>query len=47
VLHRAVRLLRASDLTDAYEDAWDEWASSNDAALWESTAADGGADATR
>jgi Arc/MetJ-type ribon-helix-helix transcriptional regulator len=47
VLHRAVRLLRASELTDAYEDAWDEWASSNDAALWESTAADGVADAPR
>jgi Arc/MetJ-type ribon-helix-helix transcriptional regulator len=47
VLHRAVRLLRASELTDAYEDAWDEWAASDDAALWESTATDGVADATR
>jgi Arc/MetJ-type ribon-helix-helix transcriptional regulator len=47
VLHRAVRLLRATELTGAYEDAWDAWASSDDAALWESTTADGVADATR
>jgi Arc/MetJ-type ribon-helix-helix transcriptional regulator len=47
VLHRAVRLLRVSELTDAYEGAWEEWASSSDAALWESSAADGVADAAR
>ena len=47
VLHRAVRLLRASELTDAYEGAWEEWNLSSDAALWESTAADGVADAAR
>ena len=47
VLHRAVRLLRATELTDSYEDAWTEWASSDDAALWESTAGDGIADASR
>ena len=47
VLQRAVRLLRASELTDAYEEAWDEWAPSDDRALWDSTAADGMADATR
>jgi Arc/MetJ-type ribon-helix-helix transcriptional regulator len=47
VLHRAVRLLRASDLTDAYEDAWQEWASSNDAELWARAAADGTVDAAR
>jgi Arc/MetJ-type ribon-helix-helix transcriptional regulator len=46
VLHRAVRLLRATELTGAYEDAWTEWASSDDTAGWESTTADG-ADATR
>jgi Arc/MetJ-type ribon-helix-helix transcriptional regulator len=45
VLHRAVRLLRASELTDAYEGAWDEWNASSDAELWESSAADGAADA--
>ena len=47
VLHRAVRLLRASELTDSYEEAWEEWDSSSDAALWASTAGDGVADATR
>lgn len=39
-LQIAVRLLRASELGDAYEQAWDEWASSDDAALWDSTAGD-------
>ena len=47
VLHRAVRLLRASDMTDAYEEAWEEWSSTSDAALWEPTAADGVVDETR
>ena len=47
VLQRAVRLLRARELTDAYEGAWEEWHSSGDAALWESTAGDGVADAAR
>ena len=40
-LHRAIRLLRASELADAYEQAWGEWAASDDAAAWESTIADG------
>lgn len=39
-LHTAVRLLRASELGAAYEQAWDEWAESEDAALWDSTAGD-------
>jgi Arc/MetJ-type ribon-helix-helix transcriptional regulator len=47
VLHRAVRLLRATALTDAYEEAWDDWTPSGDSALWEATAADGTGDATR
>jgi Arc/MetJ-type ribon-helix-helix transcriptional regulator len=41
VLHKAVRLLRASELGAAYEDAWAEWAGSDDAAVWESTSGDG------
>jgi Arc/MetJ-type ribon-helix-helix transcriptional regulator len=40
-LHRAVRLLRTAELAGTYEAAWDEWASQNDGALWESTAGDG------
>lgn len=48
VLHRAIRLLRATELAGAYEDAWDEWASSDDASLWATTAADGlASDASR
>jgi Arc/MetJ-type ribon-helix-helix transcriptional regulator len=41
VLHKAVGLLRASQLGNAYEDAWASWVSSGDAEAWESTVADG------
>ena len=41
VLHKAVRLLRASELSAAYEGAWQDWANSGDARAWESTSADG------
>jgi Arc/MetJ-type ribon-helix-helix transcriptional regulator len=41
VVRRAIRLLRASGLGAAYEIAWQEWDASDDADLWESTAADG------
>jgi Arc/MetJ-type ribon-helix-helix transcriptional regulator len=41
VLHKAVRLLRALELGDAYAEAWDEWAGSADAALWDRALADG------
>ena len=41
VIHRAVRLLRASDLGGAYEEAWEEWSSSGEAEAWELTTADG------
>ncbi len=40
-LHQAVGLLRATQLTGAYEDAWDEWEASGDAAAWEQTLTDG------
>jgi Arc/MetJ-type ribon-helix-helix transcriptional regulator len=40
-LHKAVGLLRATQLADAYEDAWASWASSDDAGVWDVTAADG------
>lgn len=46
VLQRAIRLLRANQLADEYEQAWSEWAASQDADLWESTSRDGtGSDA--
>ena len=40
-IQQAIRLLRASDLGDAYELAWQEWEVTGEAELWESTAADG------
>ena len=40
-VHRAVRLLKASDLGAAYEDAWDEWEDAGEPEAWEATAADG------
>ena len=41
VLHKAVRTLRVTELGGAYEDAWDSWESSGDAAAWEPTIDDG------
>jgi Arc/MetJ-type ribon-helix-helix transcriptional regulator len=41
VVHKAVRLLKASELGGAYEDAWIEWANSDDQELWDSTVSDG------
>src|ERR1022692_786818 len=41
VLHKAVGLLRATQLGHAYEEAWASWASSGDAEAWEAVAADG------
>lgn len=40
-LQKAVRLLRASELGAAYEDAWSDWADSEDAELWDTATADG------
>jgi|GraSoiStandDraft_43_1057313.scaffolds.fasta_scaffold313746_2 Arc/MetJ-type ribon-helix-helix transcriptional regulator len=41
VLHKAVRLLRASELGPAYEQAWGEWSAGGDAEAWEATTGDG------
>jgi hypothetical protein len=38
---RAVRLLRASELTDNYAAAFAEWAGSDDAGAWDATTGDG------
>ena len=46
VVHKAVRMLRASELCCAYEDAWTEWATSDDSAVWDATTAGGLADTT-
>jgi Arc/MetJ-type ribon-helix-helix transcriptional regulator len=40
-LHKAVGLLRAAQLADAYEDAWASWAASDDSGAWEAALADG------
>jgi Arc/MetJ-type ribon-helix-helix transcriptional regulator len=40
-VRKAVRLLRASELGAAYEDAWTEWAGSDDAELWDAATPDG------
>ncbi len=47
VVHRAVRLLRAADLGADYEDAWREWAASDEAETWDAAVADGLPDAAR
>ncbi len=39
-LHKAVRLLRASELGPAYEQAWEQW-SESEAATWEPAVDDG------
>ncbi len=41
VVHKAVRLLRASELGPSYEDAWREWPETSDSELWGATVADG------
>jgi Arc/MetJ-type ribon-helix-helix transcriptional regulator len=41
VVHRAVRLLRSTELGDAYADAWSEWSESAEAAGWDEVAGDG------
>jgi Arc/MetJ-type ribon-helix-helix transcriptional regulator len=40
-VHQAVGLLRTSQLAEAYEDAWESWDASDDAAAWDTTTADG------
>jgi hypothetical protein len=41
VVHKAVRLLRASELAADYAAAWDEWADSGEADLWDAAISDG------
>ena len=40
VLHRAVRLLRATALGPAYAQAWEEWEAEGHSEVWESVAGD-------
>jgi antitoxin MazE9 len=47
VLHRAIQLLRMSELEDSYAAAFTEWEADEDARLWDRTAGDGLTDAAR
>lgn len=47
VIQQAIKLLGDAELEDAYAAAWEEWENSGDAQAWESTIADGVADAAR
>lgn len=40
-LHRAVRLLRTTELGGAYEAAWRDWAEDGEADVWETATNDG------
>ena len=40
-LHRAIYLLRLTQLGNAYSAAWSEWDASGDAEEWESVVGDG------
>lgn len=41
VVHKAVRLLRASELGGDYAQAWTEWSESGEAEVWAATVGDG------
>jgi len=41
VVHKAIRVLRGMELGAAYEDAFAEWESSGDDAVWDRTVSDG------
>jgi Arc/MetJ-type ribon-helix-helix transcriptional regulator len=47
VLHKAIDLLRESELESAYQAAFDEWQDGSDARLWDKTTGDGLTDAAR
>ncbi len=41
VVHRAVRLLRSTELGEAYADAWSEWSETGEADVWDVAVGDG------
>ena len=47
VVHRAIELLRMTELEEDYEGAWNEWEQTGQAEHWDTTAGDGIADAAR
>lgn len=46
-IQQAIRLLGDPELQGAYQAAWEEWEASGEEEAWESTAADGLANAPR
>ena len=40
-VQKAIRLLRASRLGAAYEDAWPDWETNDESEVWDSALADG------
>jgi Arc/MetJ-type ribon-helix-helix transcriptional regulator len=40
-VHKAVRLLRATQLGPAYEQAWADWADHDDSDVWDTVTGDG------
>ena len=40
-VHKAVRLLRAVELSDDYQQAWSEWGAAGDDSAWEPALRDG------
>ncbi|MGF1426550.1 antitoxin [Kitasatospora sp. LaBMicrA B282] len=47
VIHAAIDLLRAAELEEDYEQAWQEWDQDESSAVWDGATADGLSDATR
>ncbi len=41
VVHKAVRLLRSTELGDAYADAWSDWSETGEASVWDIAVSDG------
>ena len=40
-VHKAVRLLRAVELSDEYQQAWNVWNASDEGSVWDGALADG------
>jgi antitoxin MazE9 len=40
-VQKAIRMMRAAELVDAYTEAFDDWAGSDDADLWDAVTGDG------
>jgi Arc/MetJ-type ribon-helix-helix transcriptional regulator len=47
VIHAAIELLRAAQLEDDYQQAWQEWEQDDAMAVWDETMGDGLSDAPR